>query len=36
VITSNDATIRVNAEKMPLAPHEQDHLILADRCSSDS
>jgi hypothetical protein len=36
VITIIGASIRVNAEKMPLAPHEQDHLSLVGRCSGDS
>jgi len=36
VVNINGVAIRVNAEKMPLAPHEQDHLSLVGRCSGDS
>jgi hypothetical protein len=36
VVDLKGVRIRVNAEKMPLAPHEQDHLSLVGRCSGDS
>jgi len=36
VVTIKGATVKVNAEKMPLAPHEQDHLSLVGRCAEES
>jgi|GEM_PF-4504454 len=34
VVKLVDAQVSVNAENMPLAPHERDHLALVERCYS--
>ena len=34
VVKLVDAQVSVNAQKMPLAPHERDHLALVERCYS--